>query len=288
MRKVAFVLVCSFAMISSAHGSGLRTTFVRVALENLQVGNTYNIREMANLPLAVYNTGDQAVDLAVEATIPIKGEFREGYEPIPDASWIVVRQDTFRQIEPGDVVMTDVLISIPDVDEHLGRKYQAMIWSHTVGQGMIACGLKSEVLFGISRERGSTTKTIYVLPTEIYVTDVEVGKIVDIGDISGGMTLKIFNPSEEDKQIVVESIRCGDSPFRPEEGYLECPEPDFLLLAEREFTLPKHDEKEMKIYVAFPRSTEYVGNKYLFIIGVTVADEAEPGLYSKIYVALKE
>jgi hypothetical protein len=288
MRKVWLGVVCLLALIGTVHGAGLRTTFVKVTLENLKIGNTYNIREMANLPLALYNTGDAAIDLAVEATVPIKGELRDGYEPIPDAAWIVVGQDTFWQVEPGEVAMTDVLISIPDADDHLGKRYQAMIWSHTFGQGMIAYGLKSEVLFTISRHRDGATKAIYLLPTEMYISDVEIGRVVDVGKMGSGVTLKVFNPSDEDKQVEIESISPGTSPLLLTDGYLECPNPRFLILSEQMFILPKHEDKEMKVYLAFPRGQEYIGNRYAFVIRAKVGEEAGPTLYSKIYVSLRE
>ena len=281
----ALVLLCLASLVSAA---GLRTTFVKVTLENLRIGETYNIRELANLPMAVYNTGDEAIDLAIEVTIPIKGEFREGYEPVPDASWIIVRQDTFRQVGPGEVAMTDVLISIPDVDKHLGKRYQAMVWSHTVGEGMIACGLKSEVLFGVSTERGEPTKAVYLLPTEMHIADVKAGEIAGVSEMGSGVTLKIFNPSDEDKRIKIESIRCEDSPVRPKEGYLECPDPAFLVLSEKEFIVHKHDDKEIKVNIAFPMSQEYIGNRYAFLVQATVLSETVPRLYSEVYVSLRE
>jgi hypothetical protein len=159
MRRVLLALAIpvlatalSAALVSPGLAAGLKTTFVKVTLENLRIGDTYNIRRLANLPLAVYNTGADTIGLKVEPTVPLAGELREGYEPIPDPSWVTLTQEIFEGIRPGAPGMTDVVISIPNDVRYLGKRYQVMIWSHTVGAGLIACGLKSEVLLSISSE----------------------------------------------------------------------------------------------------------------------------------------
>jgi hypothetical protein len=288
MRRFLCAVVFLVALASHVSSAGLRTTFVKVTLENLRIGNTYNIREMANLPLAVYNTGDEPVDLRVEATIPIKGELREGYEPVPDVSWIVIRQDSFMDMKPEAVAMTDVLVSIPDTEEHLGKSYQVMIWSHTVGEGLIACGLKSEILFSISKTRDEPRGNFNVFPTEIHVKDVEIGSVYDVRKNGSGVTLKVFNLHDEEREFDVESIRVADSPLELDEGYLGCPDPHFLVLSDSAFTLGKHGEKEIEIDIAFPEDDEYTGKRYMFVIQTCMVDEPESGVYSKVYVSVEK
>ena len=288
MRRLLFALAFVLTVVSYTSAAGIRTTFVKVTLENLRIGNEYNIREMANLPLAVYNTGDQAIDLKVEPTIPIKGELREGYEPIPDVSWIVIEQDSFTNVKPDAPAMTDVVIAIPDAHEHLGKKYQAMIWSHTVGNGLIACGLKSEVLFSVSNAEAGTKEDFHVFPTEVFVSDVEAGKVFDVKKRGGGVTLKVFNRSGETKEFEIESIRVADSPFELKEGYSDCPDPRFLALSDAAFTLREHEDKEIEVRLTFPESEQYVGKRYMFAVYTRMVDEPESGVYSKIYASLEE
>jgi hypothetical protein len=288
MRRFLFALTFVLAVVSYTSAAGIRTTFVKVTLDNLRIGNEYNIREMANLPLAVYNTGDQAIDLKVEPTVPLLDELREGYEPIPDVSWILIKQDSFKAVKPDGVAITDVVISIPDAHEHLGKKYQAMVWSHTVGAGLIACGLKSEILFSISRTEAGAKEDLHVFPTEVFVSDVKAGKVFDVKKKGGGVTLKVFNRSGENKEFEIESIRVADSPLELKEGYIDCPDPGFLVLSDAAFTLREDEDKEIAMRLAFPENELYAGKRYMFAVHTRVVGEPESGVYSKIYASLEE
>ena len=145
-----------------------------------------DITELINLPLAVENTGDKNVNLKIDVLPPNKDELKEGYEPLPDSSWIKIAKDLF-EVEPKGMAVTDVIISIPDDERYLGKRYQAWIWSHTVGPGMIGVGLKSRILFSIAEAAEQTGQDrLSILPTEIYVTDTEIGEVFDVKEKSGG------------------------------------------------------------------------------------------------------
>ena len=117
-------------------------------LENLETGKAYSTKEVANLPLAVVNTGDEPVDLKIEVLMPDETELKEGFEPIPDLSWIKLEQTELKGNKHNEAAATDVIISIPDDAKYSGKKYQVFIWSHTVGRN-IGVGLKSKLLFTI-------------------------------------------------------------------------------------------------------------------------------------------
>jgi hypothetical protein len=181
-----------------------------------------------------------------------------------------------------------VVISIPDAKEHLGRKYQAMIWSHTVGDGLIACGLKSEILFSVSKTEVGTKEDFQVFPTEIFVSDVKAGEMFDVKKKGGGVTLKVFNRSGENREFRIESVRVADSPFELKEGYIDCPDPGFLVLSDAAFTLREDEDKEIEMRLVFPGKEQYVGKRYMFAIHTRVVGEPESGVYSKIYASLEE
>jgi hypothetical protein len=138
-------------IIPSVLAAGLSTGFSEVTLENLEIGKSYSTSETAGLPLVVVNTGTSAVDLKIELLLPDKTELKEGYEAIPDLSWIELKQREFFNIVPNAAATTDVLIHIPNEEQYRGKKYQVFIWSHTVGI-KIGVGLKSKLLFSIKNE----------------------------------------------------------------------------------------------------------------------------------------
>lgn len=288
MKRAIFIAVlpltvCMMAVGGhpcDARGAGLKTTFVRVSLDNLRIGGTYNIREMANLPLAVYNTGDAPVALRVEPTAPVAGETREGYEPIPDPAWISFSQDTFEGIEPNRAAIADVVISIPDDQQYLGKRYQVMIWSHTVGDGFVACGLKSEVLFTTSSTRTEPPKTMGLFPTDIIIPDVEAGKPFAV-------TLEVFNPSDREKTVIIKPIPVGQSPLRITEGYLECPYAGILELGADTIVVPGGGHRSVEATVRFPEDGRGRGKSYMFAVAAAEVGSDAPAIYSAVHVTVK-
>lgn len=135
-------------MANFAYAAGLSTTFSEVTLEGLEIGKGYSTKELANLPLAVVNTGEEPIDLKVEILLPEPEELKEGYEPIPDINWIRLKKSSFKGIKPKKAAVTDVKILIPADDIYKGKKYQVFIWTHSVGSA-IGIGLKSKLLFTI-------------------------------------------------------------------------------------------------------------------------------------------
>jgi hypothetical protein len=290
-RLTAAVVIMAAALAAhavAAEGAGLKTTFVKVSLDNLVIGHTYNIRQMANLPLAVYNTGDEPTDIRVEATVPIQGEARPGYEPIPDASWIAFKQSAFEGVAPSAVAMTDVLISLPADSKYLGRRFQVMIWSHTVGGGLVACGLKSEVLFTVSPEPGEPEPALTMLPTEIYIPEVQPGSAFDLEQAGSGVTLKIFNPFEEARPVRLQSVPLEASPLEIKDGYLASPDPAFLEIEVEALTVPAKGEVSVELGVRLPDDPQYRGKRYMFAVALAESGADQATAFSAVYVTVKE
>lgn len=148
-RKTMLILICGIFLSSQvAHAFGLSTTFGRVKVENMRIGQTYSMAKDGEMPFTIKNTSDVELELKIETLIPKEKELIEGYEAIPDASWIELEKETFT-LPPESEVSTDVIIKIPDDEIHKGKKYQIYIWSYTTG-GAIGVGLKSKLLISIA------------------------------------------------------------------------------------------------------------------------------------------
>ncbi|MDI6793888.1 MAG: hypothetical protein QME81_13665, partial [bacterium] len=178
---VVFLFLLLFSNLAQA--GGLAVSPGEVVIENLRIGQTYNLTREKGIPVSVTNTSSSPIELKIEALAPTPGEKREGYDPIPDPSWLKIGQDQFR-LEPRRSVSTDVTISIPADEQYLGKKYQAIVWSHTAGAGMIQLGLKTRVLIEISSERPETAAVAEAaaeietapLPITYLFQDIPVGK----------------------------------------------------------------------------------------------------------------
>jgi len=134
-------------MVPHADAGGLSTTFSEVHLNHLKAGGEYSMEEAVQFPLVVHNSSDEEVELVVEVLYPTEEELKEGFEPIPDISWIRLKREYFT-MGPGENAKTDVLIKIPDNEQYSGKSYQVYLWSHTIGRSL-GVGLKSRLLFTV-------------------------------------------------------------------------------------------------------------------------------------------
>ena len=144
------MLIC-LLYYAPLQAAGLNTDFSTVTLDDLKVGGTYRTGEMINLPLKVENTGSEPVDLTMEVLSPQDSELKEGFEPIPQISWIKLQKSEFKDVMPNAFAVTDVIVSIPRDNQYKSKQYQVFIWTHTVGK-MVSIGLKSKLLLKIKNE----------------------------------------------------------------------------------------------------------------------------------------
>lgn len=151
-KQILPLLTCVLCLLAHvACAAGLSTTFGEVKVENIGIGQVYSMENEANTPLVVKNTSDYELELQIDVLIPRENELIEGYEAIPDANWIRLRETSFT-MPPQSEVSTDVIIDIPNDDIHIGKKYQVYIWSHTIGSP-IAVGLRSKLLISIAGQK---------------------------------------------------------------------------------------------------------------------------------------
>src|SRR4051794_37952756 len=129
IRPLRFILLGSllFSALGPAPVFGavaIAMRFVDITLENVPPGAAFSIRSLKNLPLVLVNQDDRAegIDIGIEINVPEKNEMKEGYEPIPDPSWIRVTPNSYH-LGPKASASSDVLINIPDDKALIGKHY---------------------------------------------------------------------------------------------------------------------------------------------------------------------
>jgi len=300
--SLVFGLFLSFlapAAVNGAEAGGLRTQLGEVVIENLQIGQTYNLKELANLRLIVTNTSDYSVDLRMDILLPDSSELRQGAEPLPDTSWVSLSQSAF-ELDPNEKATSDITISIPDHDQYLGKKYQVTIWSHTLGgkgTGMfLAFGLKSRIIFTTDTVKAAKSEVVTasdasvnftLKPEEIFLDSVELGKIYDV-EKRTGLVLKIANPSKHERTFKLQSLTVANSVATLTKGYQDTPDASYLTFSKTEFVVPPEGTKTIKMYVEFPVEKGYGGKKYMFVIhALTLGEKVTTGVYSRLYASIK-
>lgn len=278
---------------------GLRTQLGEVVIENLQVGQTYNLKDLANLSLIVTNTSDFSLDLKMEVLVPSEGELKLEARAIPDVSWVELSQD-LHTVEPGLQAISDILISIPDDDQYMGKTFQVIIWSHSLarpGSGMsLAYGLKSRIIFTTDVVRAKPVELVLasdasvdfsVGPQEIRLKDVAAGVLWDVEE-QAGISLTISNPGRQMRTVQLRSQTVANSKASVTEGYEDTPDASYLRFNQDELVLKPGENKTVRLYLDFPEDKELSGHHYMFIIhALTVGEKVSTGVYSKLYASVK-
>lgn len=199
----AFLTACTLGLPPLCRAGGLRCSIGEVMVENLGIGQEHSLKELANLPLLITNTGDQSVLVRVEPVVPAAEDLRYGAAPIPDISWVSAEEDSF-ELAPQATESVNLRIRVPDDPRLLGAKFQVGVWSHTLPQPgvLVACGLNSRVIFGINpvREDPGSAPTggisVLLTPAEVTLRDVSPGHQHSlVTDLDQPLVLK--NPSAE-------------------------------------------------------------------------------------------
>jgi hypothetical protein len=190
-----------------AHATiGLKTRFAEVDVKKLKIGKTYSLQDLVNFPLWVTNTGSEALDLKVTPWAPQPNEMKPGFEPIPDPGWIGLSMSTFT-VYPNMDAVTDVVISVPNDESLLGRRFLVYLWTQSRNPATLGVGLKSRLLLSVSSEKPTEEElkqtfkpkrlanlNFSFAPMEAAALDVPVGKPVALKDFKAD--LKLSNPND--------------------------------------------------------------------------------------------
>ena len=296
-RSILPVAIALMMLPGLLSAGGLSTNVGEVVIENLQVGQKYNLNDLANLRLSVYNTSDQTVNLQMDVLSPDQSELRLEAEPVPDLSWITMDQTEFI-LEAGEQALSEISITIPDDDCFLGRKFEFIVWSHTVpgtaGGMFLACGFKSRVIFttyevradGVYQvQKSQASVNFSIVPEEIRVQEVSTGALYDITE-HDGTQLKLTNLGDEPKVFTLSCLPVVKSAVSIADGYADPPEKSRLVFSETEFTLLPGAEKLVSLSVRIPGGEEFRGQKYMFIIRAATDDPGvSAGVYSRLFVS---
>ena len=199
---------------------------------------------------------------------------------------------------PNERASADILISIPDDDRLLGKKYQVMLWSHTLPRegSFLAYGLKSRIIFTTDTVKVSNTEAITssdatvdftLSPEEIFLENVELGKVYDVEERAGSI-LKIANPSDREQAFKLQSRTVGNSVATLTREYNDAPDASYLSFSESEFILPPKGTKLIRMYLNFPPKKEFSGQKYMFVIHAYTTDEKIiASVHSRLHASIR-
>lgn len=224
--KLAIALLTMLMLFSAVNllfAAGLSTNYSDVYLDNLKIGGTYNLSKSVNLPMWVMQKGGGKVGVVIETTIPAAIDLKQGYEAIPDRSWVTYSK-TNMQLLSGETGNVDVTINIPNDKKYKGKKYMAHVFitgmpSQDEGGLSIALGIKGKIYMAIAgdelteqeqkdlKARNNTSSQGLIIVPEKFYADNE--------------PLKLINPSKESMKITLSQADADSAGLSAPEGYVK-------------------------------------------------------------------
>ncbi len=284
-----------------ASAGGLRTPFGEVVVRNLKIGQTYSLQKMINLPYRVVNTGEDQVDLMIDVIRLDTSTLKDGYEPLPDLSWVTLSTRSFT-VQPNEEVATDVVVSIPDDEKYMGHRYQANIWARTRDRSsIVAVGMMSKLLIAVSSKRATVEEQKYkpsdhqlanldftLFPSVGKIPDFPVGREVDLAK-EYKVSIKLVNPNDQAMTFKIVSEPNWETLLGRPNGFEDAWDPKWLRPAVDEVEVPGNSLKDVPLFLHLPQSDAYYGRHFFFPVSVTpVGTDIPTRVFYKLLVGVQD
>lgn len=295
LKKILFSAVVAVLAVTGTIW-GITTTFSEVVLENVQLGRSYNFRILRNLPLVLTNNRLEAEDAQIRVEKPAD-TLKPGYEPIPDVSWIQIIPNEFR-LAPKESAQSDIILTIPDDEQYIGKHYQADIISEGMpiggtGQMTIALSIRNRIRFSVKTKGPAELlaekklKKMKTLDFELDPTNIQVKNTIELGKKINlkqdyGIKLNLINKATEAIKINMKAI--SYEPRFGARGDLEIGDPKFLNFKPQKFNLKGESIVKVDIYINIPKEDKYKNKKLVFFIMAEVVDAVPVEVYSKMII----
>lgn len=292
--RAASMLIVGLLLASNAWAGGLRCSFGEVVINNLKIGRNYSLKSLANLPLVITNTDTQPCTVRVDALVPGDSELKQEALAVPSASWASARPDSF-VLEAGESKSVELMLSIPDDESLLGKKFEVIYWSHTLAQAgnLLAYGLKSRVIFSIDVARDTSSAApegelgIELAPAQLVIHQAVAGRKYAIEDASHHR-LTVKNTSNRAVHVRVEPQRPQDAGIDVADGFGDLMAAASVQFAADSLSLAPGEEKAVTGSVSFPKGASIKGRKFMCVVSATVLGEAvRTQIQSRIHVYAK-
>ena len=277
IRKYFLVLFILIITAANAMALGLSVNPGEIIVDNLKIGESYDIAKLAH-PLLINYYGGAQMDMVMEIYPP--KEPRPGYEVIPDTSWVLVDKELYTAL-PGEAVNVAVVLKIPNDEKYFGKKFDVrmrfLLKARGEGPGVsfgVSPAVETRILFSIYKEKGSQeeqdrleeviakSRNISFTPTELILKDVPVGRKVDVKkELKKSMKLTNLNedPIEMDIKCISAAGMSGGFPdFTPVD-------PSVITVEKNKIKVKSNQVEDVKIYLNFPDKKENHNGKFMAI-----------------------
>lgn len=269
----ASVLAMSAWAVPARCDIGLGMKFGDVILENVQMGRTYDLRDVAHVPCGVENKGDADEDVALEFARPRASYVSKDYEVIPDPSWFKAVPAKMR-IAAHSIGYFDVLLNVPEDPKLKGRNFQVTVKAAIVGTGLLNVAVENRVRFSIGpgpesvqaekKKKAMQQLDFDVTPSEVYVRELPVGHQYNVRkETKKSIRVANFSP---DELAVVMSVEKWDPNYPLPEGYEPIPEPGWIRMERSTVTVAGDAIAQANLIVEIPDEAKWKGKRFAAMV----------------------
>ena len=305
MRKYFLVPAINFFVILFCHSQllagGVSLKFANIILENLQPGQVYSMLESKKLPFVVVNKLNSQCEIEAEVSAPSMNDVKDGYEPIPDPSWVNIVPSKFA-LGPAEEGKGDVLIYVPEDKKYSGRHYQVMLSAKRVPRvsepGIVIASVVTVYLrFSIGTPGPLSIRELKkrdlleglnfdIAPASLYVIDVPVGKPLDLMK-ERELSFVLANRGKRKLDFSLTGLSpenlTGISPDYEFGGK------DWIKFPKNKITIGSKKMKDIGIVLNIPDDKKHLNKRYVFGISAVITNVELPiEAHARIYVTTAE
>lgn len=255
---------------------GLSVTPAKILLENLIPGRTYDLSELADLPLTVKNTSGRRMRFFLSVQRPDVKSVEKGFEPLPDAGWITLSPVEL-ELENGESGKSRIVIRIPQDEKYKNQKYEAGILTagrDPSGQRRaldFEVELLSRICFTVSPLKEGETEqdkkidlNFNFSPQNIFLSNFT--SVSSPGAKTQEKILLLENLNSTERSYFLKRIKPSDALVGLPAGYEEAPEDSSVEFSMTNVRLEALGKTGIRTKFSIPDSEAARGKRYLFVL----------------------
>lgn len=293
------MIVLLFLFVSFIFPAGLTSPTASIYLSNLKIGQSYSLQKLAGFKFKVSYRGKKTARVKIHLSKPKKN--RGQYYPIPNLDWIKLERNDFR-LEPGETASTDIIVSIPDDENHLGKNYYVELIPEALpiwGGGGIAMSVALLCRFNFSIAPKPPTKEERMLATEglaerlkvlispeiFFLHDLDVGKKVSL-EKRFKKSLKIINSTDQKIKVHIQLVNPSKYGFKPPKNYQVITSNEILFTRKKTIFVKPDKIKKIKVFFNFPQKE--AGKKFYSLLRLEIfSPRLHLHRFVKFYISTK-
>lgn len=277
--------------------TGLKTNYSKVAVANLPIGQTVSMTQIANAPMIIGNNHEIPVYIQIHTEIPPKP--KDGYEPIPDASWVAV--------EPNGITLpanasapVDVKITIPNDEKLFGKKYLCHIIIHTEGDpnySAVRFGtqITGQLMFSIAPEqnvealdaalKNPADADFEIVPPAVIVENVKPGQKLKVLSETK-KKIELINHSKKKQEYWLYAVDPRETGYSMLNSKKDTNINDVTIVQEQ-IKLGPGKKKALDIVIQIPQEADFSKEAWAYLISITNGAKQGQGVNRYLAIYLK-